>query len=79
MTEFREGDLVRAIPQLRIMYERSAVAYGCTDPTNSWYSRIGLVVEIEPQLPCSPTVVTVSYPGSLVRRSAALFERVQDD
>ena len=73
MTEFREGDLVRAIPQLR---DLAAANRPDMLPGTEWHWQIGLVVEIEPRLPCSPTVVTVSYPGSLVRRSAALFERV---
>ena len=76
MTEFREGDLVRAIPQLRGL---AAANRPDILPGTEWHWQIGLVVEIEPRLPCSPTVVTVSYPGSLVRRAAALFERVQDD
>ena len=76
MTEFKEGDLVRAIPQLRDLVgaNRPGIL-----PGTEWHWQIGLVVEIEPQLPCSPTVVTALFPGSLVRRSAALFERVQDD
>ena len=76
MTEFREGDLVRAIPRLRMAYERSRpVALSGTE----WHWQTGLVVEIEPQPGRCPAVITVSYPSILVRRSAVLFERMQDD